>query len=298
MKKQCIFTGVATALVTPMKAGGEVDFERLAKLVNSQINNKVDALVICGTTGESATLKCDEHIEVIAAAVRAADGRVPIIAGTGSNDTDHAVMMSERAANAGASALLMVTPYYNKTSQRGLIAHFNYIADRVSLPIIVYNVPSRTGVNILPETYAELAKHPKIVAAKEANGDLSQLLKTMSLCGDSLTIYSGNDDQIVPIMSLGGKGVISVLSNILPRQTHEMAELCLKGDFKAGAGLAFKYTELMNALFSDVNPIPVKEAFSLMGESVGECRLPLYKMSDEKRKKLESALKSSGLIND
>lgn len=294
--KKCIFEGCATALVTPMNSDGSVNFEKLAEIVDSQIKAGVDALVICGTTGESATLSSEEHIKVIEAAVKVADRRVPIIAGTGSNDTEFALQISKEALAVGADALLMVTPYYNKTSQRGLIKHYTYIADNVDAPIILYNVPSRTGVNIKPETYFELSKHKNIVAAKEANGDISALIKTISLCGDNLTIYSGNDDQIVPIMSLGGKGVISVLSNVIPKETHDITAACLEGDFKKGKDLAVKYLSLANALFMDVNPIPVKEAMNLLGLEVGECRMPLVSMEEKQVSALKKELENVNLL--
>lgn len=284
--KKCVFEGCATALVTPMLPDGSVNLPGLEALVEQQIAGGIDALVVCGTTGESAVLSHEEHTRVIETAVKKANGRIPIIAGTGSNDTNYAVRLSKEAVALGADALLMVTPYYNKTSQAGLVAHYHYVADRVDVPIILYNVPSRTGVNIKPETYCELAKHPNIVAAKEANGDLSSMLKTISLCGDELTLYSGNDDQTVPVMSIGGKGVISVLSNILPGEMHRIADYCLKGDFKAATELSVKYFALMDAMFIDVNPIPVKEAMNLMGMAVGECRLPLVKLNKANREKL------------
>lgn len=294
--KKCIFEGCATALVTPMLPDGSVNYDKLAELVDLQIKGGVDALVICGTTGESATLSSEEHIKVIEKAVVAADHRVPIIAGTGSNDTEFALMMCKEAMEVGADALLMVTPYYNKTSQRGLIKHYTYIADRVDAPIILYNVPSRTGVDIKPETYFELSKHPNIVAAKEASGNFSAIMKTISLCGDNLAIYSGNDDQIVPVMSLGGKGVISVLSNVLPKETHDITAACLKGDFKTGTELAVKYLGLANALFMDVNPIPVKDAMNLMGLDVGACRLPLVGMEKNQLNALADELKKLNII--
>lgn len=295
MKKR-IFEGAATALVTPMHPDGEVNFERLAKLVDEQITAGIDALVICGTTGEKSTLDYDEHIKVVETAVKAANHRVPVIAGAGSNDTKYSVGICSDAMKVGADALLMVTPYYNKTSQEGLIAHYNYVADRVDAPIILYNVPSRTGVNIKPETYKALSKHKNIVAAKEANGDLSSVAKTKYLCGDDLDIYSGNDDQAVPIMSLGGIGVISVLSNLLPRQTSEMCHLYLNGNVNAARDMQLKYIPLINALFSDVNPIPVKEAFDILGKEIGPCRLPLINMSESGRSVLEAELKAVGLL--
>ncbi|MBQ3816763.1 MAG: 4-hydroxy-tetrahydrodipicolinate synthase, partial [Clostridia bacterium] len=252
--KQQVFKGAATALITPMNSDYTVNFDRLQNLVNEQISSGIDALVICGTTGEKSTLRYDEHVKVIEVAAKAAGGRVPIIAGTGSNDTVYSVELCKDAANAGADAFLMVTPYYNKTSQEGLIAHYNYIADRVGKPIILYNVPSRTGVNIKPETYKELAKHKRIVATKEAGGDLSAVAKIKYLCGDELDVYSGNDDQAIPVMSLGGIGVISVLSNILPKEVHNMCTAYLNGETDKAMAEQIKYIGLINALFSDVNP--------------------------------------------
>ena len=294
--KKCVFEGCATALVTPMLPDGSVNVPGLQRVVEQQIAGGIDALVVCGTTGESATLNHEEHTKVIETAVKQANGRIPIIAGTGSNDTNYAVHLSKEAVALGADALLMVTPYYNKTSQAGLVAHYHYIADRVDAPIILYNVPSRTGVNIKPETYRELAKHPNIVATKEANGDLSALLKTVSLCGDELNVYSGNDDQTVPIMSIGGTGVISVLSNILPGEMHRIADLCLKGDFKTATALCVKYAALMDDMFMDVNPIPVKDAMNLMGMEVGPCRLPLVKLSDANLEKLREEMRRQGIL--
>lgn len=294
--KKCVFEGCATALVTPMLPDGSVNVPGLQRVVEQQIAGGIDALVVCGTTGESATLSHEEHTKVIETAVKQANGRIPIIAGTGSNDTNYAVRLSKEAVALGADALLMVTPYYNKTSQAGLVAHYHYVADRVDAPIILYNVPSRTGVNIKPETYRELAKHPNIVATKEANGDLSALLKTVSLCGDELIVYSGNDDQTVPIMSIGGKGVISVLSNILPGEMHRIADLCLKGDFKTATALCVKYAALMDDMFMDVNPIPVKDAMNLMGMEVGPCRLPLVKLSDANLEKLREEMQRQGIL--
>lgn len=295
MKKR-VFTGAATALITPMNKDGSVNFERLFSLVDEQVRGGIDALVICGTTGEKSTLNYEEHVRVIETAAKANAGRVPLIAGTGSNDTVYSVGLCEDAEKAGADAFLMVTPYYNKTSQRGLVAHYNYIADRVNKPIILYNVPSRTGVAIKPETYKELAKHPNIVATKEANGDLSAVAKTRYLCGDELDIYSGNDDQAVPIMSLGGIGVISVLSNFLPDVMHKMCADYLSGKTKSAADMQIKYTGLMNALFSDVNPIPVKAAMDILGLGAGPCRLPLYPMEEKALENLKLKLKECGLI--
>lgn len=295
MKKR-VFTGAATALITPMNEDGSVNFNRLSSLVDAQIKGGIDALVICGTTGEKSTLGYDEHIKVIETAAKANGGRVPLIAGTGSNDTVYSVGLCADAEKAGADAFLMVTPYYNKTSQRGLVAHYNYIADRVNKPIILYNVPSRTGVAIKPETYKELSKHPNIVAVKEANGDLSSVAKTRYLCGDDLDFYSGNDDQTVPIMSLGGIGVISVMSNFLPQVMHEICAEYLNGNTAKAAELQIKYTGLMNALFSDVNPIPVKAAMNLLGLNAGPCRLPLYPMEEKALENLKDKLQECGCL--
>lgn len=295
MKKR-IFTGAATALVTPMNNDGSVNFDRLKSLVNEQIDAGIDALVICGTTGEKSTLGYEEHVKVIETAIESCNHRVPIIAGTGSNDTKYTVNLCKEAIDCGADALLMVTPYYNKTSQRGLIAHYNYVADRVDKPIILYNVPSRTGVNIQPETYKELSKHPNIVATKEANGDIASVAAIKYFCGDDLDVYSGNDDQIVPILSLGGIGVISVLSNILPAQTHKMCTDYLSGNTTEATKAQIEYTALIKALFSDVNPVPVKEAMNILGMNIGPCRLPLYPMTDAAREALKSELAKCGLI--
>ncbi len=295
MKKR-VFTGAGTALVTPMKPDGSVNFERLRQLIDEQIDGGVDALIICGTTGEKSTLNYEEHVRVIEEAVKQADQRVPIIAGTGSNDTVYTVGLCKDAIDCGADALLMVTPYYNKTSQRGLVAHYNYVADRVDKPIILYNVPSRTGVNILPETYRELSKHPNIVATKEANGDIASVAMTRHLCGDNLDVYSGNDDQVVPILSLGGIGVISVLSNIMPNETHKMCEDYFAGRVTEASKAQLDYIGLIKALFSDVNPIPIKEAMNMMGLNIGPCRLPLYEMTDSAREALRQQLIACGCL--
>ena len=295
--KTKIFSGAATALITPMNQDGSVNYGRLETLVNTQIESGIDSLVICGTTGEKSTLRYYEHLKVIEVAAKSANKRIPIIAGTGSNDTVYSVELCNDAEKMGADAFLMVTPYYNKTSQAGLIAHYNYIADRVKKPIILYNVPSRTGVDIEPETYKELSKHPNIIATKEASGNISKIAKTKYLCGDDLDIYSGNDDQIVPILSLGGIGVISVLSNILPLETHNICAEYLKGNTKTASEMQIKYTGLINALFSDVNPVPIKTAMNLLGYDVGPCRLPLYKMDKAKTEKLKQMLKELKLLD-
>lgn len=293
--KKLIFKGAATALITPFRQD-RIDFDALDRLIEFQIKGGISALVICGTTGESATLADDEHISVIERAVRTVNGRVPVIAGTGSNCTAHAVMMSKEAKACGADGLLLVTPYYNKTTQIGLVRHFYTIADATDLPAIVYNVPSRTGVNIQPETYKELAKHELIVAAKEANGDLEALRKTIDLCGDELSIYSGNDDQIVPILKMGGKGVISVLSNVLPGETDRICEAFFQGKLAEAEAAQEKYMPLIRALFCEVNPIPVKAAMALMGYSTPEIRLPLVEPEPAHSDLLVQELKKVGVI--
>lgn len=294
--KKPIFTGAGVAIITPFTAEGKVNEKVLAEIIEYQISHSTDAIVICGTTGESATLDHTEHTQAIKIAVDVTAGRIPVIAGTGSNDTAYALKLSNDAEKLGVDGLLMVTPYYNKASQEGLIKHFNYVADRVSTPIILYNVPSRTGCEIKPETYAELAKNKMIYAAKEATGNLSSIAKTISLVPEDFAIYSGNDDQITPIMSLGGKGVISVLSNILPQVAHDIAQTALDGDFKKSAELQLKYLELCNAMFMDVNPIPVKVAMRMMGIDVGPLRLPLCDMTTANTEKLKSVLKKYELI--
>ena len=294
--KRPIFTGAGVAIITPFTADGKVNEKVLAEIIEYQIAHSTDAIVICGTTGESATLDHNEHTQAIKVAVDVTAGRIPVIAGTGSNDTAYALKLSNDAEKLGVDGLLMVTPYYNKASQEGLIKHFNYVADRVSTPIILYNVPSRTGCEIKSETYAELAKHKMIYAAKEATGNLSSIAKTISLVPEDFAIYSGNDDQITPIMSLGGKGVISVLSNILPQVAHDIAQTALDGDFKKSAELQLKYLELCNAMFMDVNPIPVKAAMRLMGIDVGPLRLPLCDMTPANTEKLKSVLQKYELI--
>ncbi|MCL2106038.1 MAG: 4-hydroxy-tetrahydrodipicolinate synthase [Oscillospiraceae bacterium] len=294
--KKLIFTGAGVAIVTPFHNDFSVNYDKLGELIDDQIARGTDAVIICGTTGESPTLSPEEHAEVIRFAVKRVAGRVPCIAGTGSNDTVFATRLSREAEEAGADALLMVTPYYNKASQAGLIKHFSYVADRVNIPIILYNVPSRTGVDIKPETYLALSKHPNIAAIKEANGDISSVAKTIALCGEDLAVYSGNDDQITALIALGGKGVISVLSNVAPEIAHEIAALGVAGDIPASAALQLEWLDLCNDLFVDVNPIPVKAAMNMMGLEVGPCRLPLCGMSDAAAAKLKAALQNHGLI--
>lgn len=294
--KKTIFTGAGVAIVTPMNPDESINYTVLGQMIDDQIAKGTDAIVICGTTGESSAMTDEEHIACIAYAVKQTAGRVPVIAGAGSNHTSYAQWLSKEAEQAGADALLHVTPYYNKTSQLGLIRHFNAVADASSLPVILYNVPSRTGVNITPDTYLELSKHPNIVATKEASGNISQIAQIAHLCGDELDIYSGNDDQIVPILSLGGKGVISVLSNVMPKETHDMCQYYFNNNVKASRDLQIKLIPLIEALFCDVNPIPVKQALNLMGTPVGPCRLPLCEMSDTGINKLKNALAEFNLI--
>ena len=292
--KRSIFQGAATAIITPMK-NGEVDFDALRRLVDFQIDNGIDALVAAGTTGESSTLTDEEHVEVIKTVVNQAAGRVPVIAGTGSNDAAYAIKLSQDACRLGADALLLVTPYYNKATQQGLVEMYKAIAAEVDRPIILYNVPSRTGVNIEPQTYLALADTPNIVAIKEANGNISKIVETMSLVGDKLDLYSGNDDQIVPLLSLGGKGVISVLSNVLPRETSELCHAFFRGDIAAARAAQFKYQKLINALFCEVNPIPVKAAMTRLGYGDGSIRLPLTKMTAANEEKLVGLMREAGV---
>ncbi len=294
MERKPIFTGAATALVTPLNENG-VDYDSFKKLINWQIDEGIDALVIAGTSGEGATLTDEEHKEVLRFAVEVVGGRVPVIAGTGSNDTAYAIELTKFACEVGCDAMLVVTPYYNKATQKGLVKMFNAIADASTKPIILYNVPSRTGINIEPATYAELAKHPMIQGIKEANGQIDKITETMSLCGDKLTLYSGNDDQIVPLMSVGGKGVISVLSNILPKETSEMCHKFLDGDIEGAAQMQFKYFKLVKALFSEVNPIPAKAAVAAMGYCEDYVRLPLTTMEDATKAVLLDRMREAGL---
>ncbi len=295
MAKKTIFEGAATALVTPLDENG-VNYDQLGRLIDWQIDSGIDALVICGTTGEASTMTDDEHRDVIDYAVKRANKRVPIIAGTGSNDTAYALDLIKCANGSGADAMLVVTPYYNKATQKGLIKMFTQLADASEKPIILYNVPSRTGVNIEPSTYAALADHENIVGIKEANGNISKIVETMSLIGDKLDLYSGNDDQIVPVLSMGGKGVISVLSNLLPAETSEMCHSFFRGDVKHSAALQCKYHALIDALFCEVNPIPVKAAMSAMGFCEDYLRLPLTPMEEANRQKLFALMKAEGLI--
>ena len=287
--KRILFKGAGTAIATPFDENG-VNISEFKRLIEFQINEGIDAIIVCGTTGESSTMTKEEKIAAIECAVKTSNGRVPIIAGTGSNNTSQAIEMSKIAEGLGVDGLLLVTPYYNKTTQKGLIAHYTAIAKEVTLPIILYSVPSRTGVNIAPETCLELSKIENIVAIKEASGDLSQVAMIANLCRENLTIYSGNDDQIIPILSLGGMGVISVLSNIKPKYTHNMCEEFLNGNIKEAAKMQVDAIPLIKALFSEVNPIPVKAALNMIGYDYGIPRLPLIEMTEQGKEKLKKLI--------
>ena len=293
--KNTVFTGAATAIVTPFQ-NGAIDYEAFGRLIDWQIEKGIDAIVVCGTTGEASTLTDDEHRAAIRFAVEKVGGRVPVIAGTGSNDTAYAIELTQYACEAGADAILLVTPYYNKATQKGLIASFTAVADASTKPIILYNVPSRTGCNILPATAAVLAEHPNIVAIKEASGNISQIAELASLVRGKMDIYSGNDDQIVPILSLGGKGVISVLSNLMPYETSQICHRFLKGDVEGSAAMQLDLLPLVNALFCEVNPIPVKAAMTAMGYGENSLRLPLTPMEPANEAKLLGLMREQTLI--
>ena len=293
-----VFTGAGVAIVTPFKENGEVNYEEFAKQIELQIAGETDAIIVCGTTGEASTLSHEEHIEVIRYCVEVVNGRIPVVAGTGSNCTDTAVYLSQEAEKAGADALLVVTPYYNKATQKGLYEHFKIVADSVKIPVILYNIPGRTGgVNILPETVVRLCTEVEnIVGVKDATGNISQVAKMMSLANGKVDLYSGNDDQIVPMLSLGGKGVISVLSNIAPKQTHDICAKFFEGDVEGSRKIQLDAINLIDALFCEVNPIPVKKALNLMGLNAGILRRPLTEMEDANAAKLEKAMKEFGLL--
>ncbi|MCR4841315.1 MAG: 4-hydroxy-tetrahydrodipicolinate synthase [Lachnospiraceae bacterium] len=292
-----LFTGVASAIVTPMNADGSVNYDSFGKLIDFQIENGIDAIVVCGTTGEASTLSHEEHIETIRYCVEHVNKRVPVIAGTGSNCTETAVYLSVEAEKAGADGLLLVTPYYNKATQKGLIKHFTTIANAVKIPVVLYNIPGRTGCKMLPETIAELFKTVEnIQAVKEASADFSAIAKLARLTEGKMDIYSGNDDQVTPILALGGKGVISVLGNVAPRETHDMVAKFLEGDIKGAIDIQLKYQPLIDALFCEVNPIPVKKAIDLMGMNAGPLRLPLTEMEPANAARLEKEMKAVGLI--
>ena len=292
-----IFTGAGVALITPMNEDGSVNYEKLRELLEFHVANKTDAIIICGTTGEASTLSDEEHLECIRFACEVINKRIPVIAGTGSNCTQSAIELSKEAEKSGVDGLLLVTPYYNKATQNGLKAHYKAIAKEVNVPIILYNVPSRTGTRLAPQTVVDLCHEvPNIVGVKDATGDISEVAELMSLAKGTVDVYSGNDDQIVPVLSLGGKGVISVLSNILPKETHDMVASYLEGDVAKSCEMQLKYFALVKALFCEVNPIPVKKALNLMGMEVGSLRLPLTEMEDANAKRLEEEMRKAGVI--
>lgn len=292
--KKPIFTGSGVAIITPFAKDGSIDFEELGKLLEFQIENETDAIIICGTTGESAAMPDSEHLSVIDYAVKKVNGRIPVIAGTGSNDTAHGITLCKAAEKLGVDGLLTVTPYYNKTTQRGLVKHFTALANSVKIPLILYNVPSRTGLNIKPDTLLELSKVENIIGIKEASGNITQVAQMAAKCPD-MVIYSGNDDQIIPIMSVGGLGVISVLANIEPKKTHDMCRKFLDKDTEGAMKLQLEAMEVIDALFCEVNPIPVKKAMSLMGYNTDTLRLPLCEISPENEKYLRRALVNYGI---
>ena len=292
-----IFTGAGVAIVTPMKANGEVNYEKFGELIEFQIANGTDAIIVCGTTGEASTLNHEEHLDVIRYCVERVDGRIPVVAGTGSNCTETAIYLSTEAEKYGADGLLLVSPYYNKATQNGLYAHFKAVAESVKIPVILYNVPSRTGCNILPETIVRLCKDvDNILGVKEASSNISQIAHLAAISHGCVDIYSGNDDQIVPIMALGGVGVISVLSNVAPRQTHEICQKFLDGDVEGSRKMQLAAMDLCNALFCEVNPIPVKKALNLMGMGAGALRMPLTDMEEGNVARLEKAMKDYGIL--
>lgn len=292
-----IFEGAGVAIVTPFLPNGEVNYPKMEELVEEQIAGGTDAIIVCGTTGESSTMSHKEHLDVIRFVCEKTNKRIPVIAGTGSNSTSEAIYLSQEAEKAGADGLLIVTPYYNKATQNGLIAHFKAIAASVEIPILLYHIPGRTGVTMTPQTMVTLCKEvPNIVGIKEASGNFSTIAKIMSLADGCVDLYSGNDDQIVPLLALGGKGVISVLSNVAPKQTHDMCEAYFKGDVKKSAQMQLDAIELIDALFCEVNPIPVKAALNLMGKEVGPLRLPLTEMEPQNQERLAKAMKAYGIL--
>ncbi len=294
--REPVFTGACSAIITPFDESGAVNYELFGRIIDEQIARGVDAICVCGTTGECSTLTIREHIAVVEYCIKHVNHRVKVIAGAGSNDTSAAVYLSQHAEDAGADALLHVTPYYNKASQTGLIKHYEYIADRTELPVILYNVPSRTGVSFTAETYRTLSRHPRICGVKEASGDFSLLAHTRAICGDEFYVWSGNDDQVVPMMSLGAKGVISVVANIAPEVMVQMTHLCLEGRFQEASQLQLKYMDFIDALFLEVNPIPIKAAMNLAGYGVGSLRLPLCDMTDGPLEALRQSMLKLGLL--
>lgn len=293
--KNTIFTGMATAIVTPMHTDGSIDYEALSRFVEFQIDSGINGLVVMGTTGENATIEPEDQKKVIAYTVEKAAGRVPVIAGTGTNNTEHVLHNTRNACQVGADAILVVTPYYNKATQNGLVTHFTAVADESTLPVILYNVPSRTGCNLLPKTVAKLSEHPNIAAIKEATGSLAQMIEIMHLCGDKIDVYSGEDGLTVPMMAMGAKGTISVLSNVAPRQSVAMTDACLRGDYAAAAKMQCDLLPLINALFSEVNPIPAKAATAAMGFGADALRLPLTSMEEQNRAVLFAEMRKLGI---
>lgn len=293
--KNTIFTGMATAIVTPMHTDGSIDYEALSRFVEFQIDSGINGLVVMGTTGENATIEPEDQKKVIAYTVEKVAGRVPIIAGTGTNNTKHVLHNTRNACQVGADAILVVTPYYNKATQNGLVTHFTAVADESTLPVILYNVPGRTGCNLLPKTVAKLSEHPNIAAIKEATGSLAQMIEIMHLCGDKIDVYSGEDGLTVPMMAMGAKGTISVLSNVAPRQSVAMTDACLRGDYAAAAKMQCDLLPLINALFSEVNPIPAKAATAAMGFGADALRLPLTSMEEQNRAVLFAEMRKLGI---
>ena len=294
--KTPVFTGSSTAIITPFR-DGKVDYKKFAELIDLQIAGGTSAIIVCGTTGESSTQSLEEHTATVDFCIKHVGNRIKVIAGTGSNDTHDALHLSQSAEESGADACLLVTPYYNKTTQRGLVKHYSFIADRIGIPMILYNVPSRTGLSIAAETYKELSKHPNINGVKEASSDFSLISATINSCGDDFFIWSGNDNETLPMMSLGAKGVVSVLTNIIPTAMAELTRLCLEGDFKSAAEIHYKYLDLMGKLFIEVNPMPVKAAMNMMGMDIGEPRMPLCDLAPENLEKLKKSLSDAGLLS-
>lgn len=296
MRTKSVFTGSCCAIITPFDKNGDINFPALKEIVEFQVENGTDCICACGTTGEASTMNDKEHLSVIEFIVNTVNGRIPVIAGTGSNDTRHGLELCKNACALGVDGLLVVTPYYNKTSQRGLIHHYNTIADSVDKPIIIYNVPGRTGCNVAPATLKTLAEHPNIAGIKEASGNMAQVVEMMSLCADKIDFYSGNDEINIPIMSMGGSGAISVLANVAPAQTHNMLKYALDGDYKNASKMQMEALDLINSLFCEVNPIPVKEGMNLLGFNAGYTRLPLYEMAPENVERLRKSMENYGLI--
>lgn len=296
MRTKSVFTGSCCAIITPFDKNGDINFPALKEIVEFQVENGTDCICACGTTGEASTMNDKEHLSVIEFIVNTVNGRIPVIAGTGSNDTRHGLELCKNACALGVDGLLVVTPYYNKTSQRGLVHHYNTIADSVDKPIIIYNVPGRTGCNVAPATLKTLAEHPNIAGIKEASGNMAQVVEMMSLCADNIDFYSGNDEINIPIMAMGGSGAISVLANVAPAHTHKMLKFALDGDYKNASKMQMEALDLINSLFCEVNPIPVKEGMNLLGFNAGYTRLPLYEMAPENVERLRKSMENYGLI--